>query len=112
MVRSEGLGCKREYNMCGKKILETTYNIFLPWHCLLLYMLYFKICCVYCCSCLVCTVVVILCEFVVLCVYCCFLLWMPDCWLEVSIRKVLRPATSTQVFLVLGSCDRASWNVR
>jgi hypothetical protein len=22
-----------------------------------------------------------------------------DCWLEVSIRKVLRPATSTQVFL-------------
>ena len=23
----------------------------------------------------------------------------PDCWLEVSIRKVLRPATSTQVFL-------------
>ena len=24
---------------------------------------------------------------------------MPDCWLEVSIRKVLRPATSTQVFL-------------
>ena len=28
-----------------------------------------------------------------------FLLLMPDCWLEVSIRKVLRPATSTQVFL-------------
>jgi len=27
-----------------------------------------------------------------------FLLYMPDCWL-VSIRKVLRPATSTQVFL-------------
>ena len=27
------------------------------------------------------------------------LLQMPDCWLEVSIRKVLRPATSTQVFL-------------
>jgi len=24
---------------------------------------------------------------------------MPDCWLEVSIRKVLRPAISTQVFL-------------
>ena len=24
---------------------------------------------------------------------------MPDCWLEVSIQKVLRPATSTQVFL-------------
>jgi len=28
-----------------------------------------------------------------------FLLYMPDCWLEVSIRKVLRPATSTQVVL-------------
>jgi len=28
-----------------------------------------------------------------------FLLLMPDCWLEVSIRKVLRPATSTQVLL-------------
>ena len=28
-----------------------------------------------------------------------FLLLMPDCWLEVSIRKVLRPTTSTQVFL-------------
>ena len=31
---------------------------------------------------------------------CCFLIYMPDCWLEVSIRKVLRPATSTQFFLV------------
>ena len=48
-------------------------------------------------SCLVC--VVILCVFVVLCGHCCFLLQMPDCWLEVRIRKVLRPATSTQVFL-------------
>ena len=28
-----------------------------------------------------------------------FLLYMPDCWLEGSIRKVQRPATSTQVFL-------------
>ena len=26
-------------------------------------------------------------------------LYLPDCWLEVSIRKVLRPAISTQVFL-------------
>ena len=26
-------------------------------------------------------------------------LQMPDCWLEVSSREVLRPATSTQVFL-------------
>jgi multisubunit Na+/H+ antiporter MnhG subunit len=42
--------------------------------------------------------VVLLCVFVVLCVLL-FLLQMPDCWLEVSIRKVLRTATSTQVFL-------------
>ena len=28
-----------------------------------------------------------------------FVLQMPDCWLEVSVRKVLRPANSTQVFL-------------
>ena len=28
-----------------------------------------------------------------------FFTYMPDCWLEVSIRKVVRPATSTQGFL-------------
>ena len=55
-----------------------------------------------CCWLTVCIVVVvcvvILCLFVVLCGHCCFLIYMPDCWLEVSIRKVLRPAISTQVF--------------
>ena len=30
---------------------------------------------------------------------CIAILWLPDCWIEVSIRKVLRPATSAQVFL-------------
>ena len=25
---------------------------------------------------------------------------MPDCWLDVSVRKVLRPAISTQVFFL------------
>ena len=69
--------------------------------------------CVYCCSCLVCIAVVVLCVLLQLsCVYCyhlmsiccnmcalLFLLQMPDCCLEVSIRKVLRPATSTHVFL-------------
>ena len=35
VVRSEGLGCKREYNMCGEKIVETIYSTFLPWCCLL-----------------------------------------------------------------------------
>jgi len=54
-------------------------------------------CFVYCCSCFVC-IVVILCKFVVICVLL-FLFQMPNCWLQVSIRKVLRPATSTQVFL-------------
>jgi hypothetical protein len=33
------------------------------------------------------------------CVLLSYILWLPDCWLEVSIRKVLRPATSAQVFL-------------
>jgi hypothetical protein len=71
------------------------------------------------CGCLVCIVVIlnvvclmhILLTVVVLsvllssyvyllyCVCIAVVLLMPDCWLEVSIRKVLRPATSTQVFL-------------
>ena len=63
------------------------------------------------CICLAC-IFVILCVFVLTYIYllylmciCCtmcvllFVIQMPDCWLEVSIRKVLRPATSTQVFL-------------
>ena len=36
---------------------------------------------------------------VVICVLMCLLL-MPDCWLDVSVRKVLRPATTTQVFFL------------
>ena len=64
------------------------------------------------CICLAC-IVVILCVFVVsyeyllylMCICCTmcvllFFLQMTDCWLEVSIRKVLRPTTSIQVFLV------------
>ena len=56
------------------------------WPCVLL-----QFSCVYCCHlmCICCTVCVLL-----------LLLQMPDCWLEVRVRKVLRPATSTQVFLV------------
>ena len=34
---------------------------------------------------------------VVICVLMCLLL-MPDCWLDVSVRKVLRPAISTAGF--------------
>jgi len=58
-----------------------------------------------CCWLTVCIVAVVLCvllSYVYLLYYvgiAVFLLYMPDCWLEVSIRKVLRPATSTQVFL-------------
>jgi hypothetical protein len=54
----------------------------------------------------VCVVVVVSCVllscYVYLLYYMCFadfLLKMPDCWLEVNIRKVLRSATSTQLFL-------------
>jgi len=64
----------------------------------ILYIVYCCIC-VYCCSCLV----WVLLSYVYL-LYCVcvavFLLQMSDCcWLEVSTRKVLRSATSTQVFL-------------
>ena len=49
--------------------------------------------CMYCCICLV----WVLLSYVYL-LYCVCIavsvLYMPDCWLEVSIRKVLRPATS------------------
>ena len=34
-----------------------------------------------------------------MCVLLSYTLYLPDYWLEVSIRKVLHPATSTQVFL-------------
>jgi hypothetical protein len=45
------------------------------------------------------------CVCVCVCVWVCvlllfYILQLPDCWLEVSIRKVLRPATSAHVFLV------------
>ena len=35
---------------------------------------------------------------------------MPDCWLEVSIRKVLRPVTSTQVFLGFPVSTSECWD--
>jgi hypothetical protein len=87
-------------------------------------MLYFNLSCVYgcllsfvsCCSCLGFIVVVLFSMGILLLSYVYYVriavhvriavyvliavvLYMPDCWLEVSIRKVLRPATSTQVFL-------------
>ena len=83
-----------------EKILETIYSTFLPWCCLPFVHVVFYMSCVYCCQ---------LCVLLQLsCVYCChlmcicctmcvllFLLQMPDCRLEVSIWKVLRPSTLT-----------------
>jgi len=56
-------------------------------------------------SCLVCTGVVVLCVlfssyvYLLYCVCIAVFTLDADCWLEVSIWKVLRPVTSTQVFL-------------
>jgi len=79
------------------------YVVFQFVSCVLLLVLSCLVC--NCCWLTVCIVVVVLC--VLLCfvylLYCVgiafFLLQLLDCWLEISIRKVLRPATSTQVFL-------------
>ena len=72
VVRSEGLGLKGEYSMCGKKYWKLYTVLFYRGVVYRLFMLYCKMSCVYCCSCLVCIVVVVLCVFVVLCVSCCF----------------------------------------
>ena len=68
--------------------------------CVLLLVLSYIVC--DCCWLAVCIVIVVLYMcFYLMCICCTFffLVQTPDCWLEVSIRKVLRPATSTQVFL-------------
>ena len=56
--------------MWEKKILETVYSTFLPWCCLPLYMLYFKLSFVYCSSCFVRIVLIVLCEFLFSCLMC------------------------------------------
>ena len=83
-------------NYVWKKILETMYSTFLPWVVYLLYMLYFKVSCVYCCI----VLCVLLSSYLYLlyCV-CTAVLTVVVGLLAISIRKVLRPATSTQVFL-------------
>jgi len=71
VVRSEGLGLKRDYNMCGENT-ENCIQYFLT-----VVLFTFCTCCILRClvcifvSCLVC-IVVFLCVFVVLCVYCSF----------------------------------------
>jgi hypothetical protein len=62
-------------------VVPFVYLLYLMYICLsYVYLLYLM--------CICCTMCVLL-----------LLLYTPDCWLEVSTRKVLRPATSTQVFL-------------
>jgi hypothetical protein len=41
---------------------------------------------------------------------CKYILHLPDCWLEVSIRKFLRPATSAQVFLGFPVSKSECWD--
>ena len=83
-------------NLSVRKAQKHSKNAYTAYSCLVLS-------CVVCdyCWLAVCIVVVF---FYMCCYLMCicstfFLLQTPDCWLEVSIRKVLRPATSTQVFL-------------
>jgi len=75
---------------CGVTILETMVQYFLP--IVLLYLCAFLL-----------TVVGLLCIVLLFCVYLCYLmrivLLCVYCWLEVSIQKVLQPATTAQVFL-------------
>jgi len=83
-----------------EKVLETVYSTFFVFITCI-----FKpyLSCVYCCNIMcICLSNLYLLYFMCICCDMCvllFLLWMPDCWIAVSIRKVLRTATSTQTFL-------------
>jgi hypothetical protein len=61
--------------------------------------------------------VIILCVFLLPDVYCftvcvvlSYMLWLPDCWLEVSILRVLRLATLAQVFLGFPMSKSECWD--
>jgi hypothetical protein len=88
-------------NACGVTILETRFNTFFPLCCfsyvrkLLLTVVG-----------LLCIVLLFLSAFLLFQMYCftmcvllSYILQLPDCWLEVSIQKVLRPKTAAQGFL-------------
>ena len=91
-------------NVCAiwwEKILETICSTFFVFN-TCIFVNRFCLACIVVTKCVFVYLICIcstLCVFVVLCVYCCSYFRCRDCWLEVSIRKVLRPATSTQVFL-------------
>jgi hypothetical protein len=66
---------------------------------------------------LLCIGLLFLSVFLILHVYCftvcvllSYILQLPDWWLEVSIRKVLRPATSAQVFLGFSVSKSECWD--
>ena len=132
-MRSERVEWNREWiNDCKKKNTRnfTQYSlawVFLPFLQVVKFyivsgVLLLGLSCLLCnCSCLtVCIVVVVLCVLLsyVYLLYCeCFffiifflLLQMTDCWLEVSIRKVLRPAISTLVFLCFPAPKSKCWD--
>jgi len=83
---------------CGIKISETRCSSFFPLCCFLCALLLtvgFLLCIKLLCY-------VFLLHYVyyfTMCVLLPYILSLPDCWLEVSIRKILRLATSAQVFL-------------
>ena len=83
--------------MCGENILETVYSTFLPWCCFHLFMLYFKmscvyfcyLSCVYCCSCLC----VLLSSYVYLLHYVCIAVFTLDAGLLARSQYSEGPAT-------------------
>jgi len=97
--------------ICGVTILETGYNTFSPLCCFLLCALLLTVVGLLCIVLLSCVYLCDLMCIVLLCVYC-YLTYLscPDCWLEVSIWKFLRPATSAQVFLGLPGSISECWD--
>jgi hypothetical protein len=92
-------------------LLLFSYLVFFPHEHFFELYLSWVICCHLTCICF--TLCVFVVPFVYLFYYVCvllFLLWMSDCWLEVSIRKVLQSATSTQVFLGFPVSTSECWD--
>jgi hypothetical protein len=97
-------------NTCGVTILETMCCTFFPLCC-------FPMCIDTNCSwSFVYWVIILECIFVTSCLLFCYVctavlhILLPDWWLEVSIRKVLRPATSAQIFLGFRASKSECWD--
>jgi hypothetical protein len=98
-------------NTCGVTILETRCSTFFPLCCFSLSALILTV------IGLLCTGLLFLSVFLLLHVYCLtmcvllsYILQLPDCWLKVSTWKVLRPATSAQVFLGFPVSKSECWD--